>query len=223
MTLTAQIARGFRDPTLSDRFYRGPIGRGFVEGNPGLEPETSVQADLIARYATGRLRLSAAVYHYRITDLIERYVVGSTSFFFRNRGEAQLRGSEAEAQVDLARGFAVEATAQTSRGRDATDGTPIDDIAPGAVSATLRYAAAARLSAFLRVAAVASHADAGPSEVATPAYQMADAGASWRMRRHLEIRGVARNLLNARFYSSAGPRWVYGPGRHGSLTIVVRY
>ena len=223
MTLTAQIARGFRDPTLSDRFYRGPIGRGFVEGNPGLRPETSVQADLVARYATGRLRLSAAVYHYRITDLIERYVVGGTSFFFRNRGEARLRGGEAEAQVDLARGFAVEATAQTSRGRDATDGTPIDDIAPGAVSATLRYAAAARLSAYLRVAAVASHADAGPGEVATPAYRMADAGTTWRMRRHLEIRGVARNLLNARFYSSAGPRWVYGPGRHGSLTIVVRY
>ncbi len=28
MTFTAQVARGFRDPTLSDRFYRGPTGRG---------------------------------------------------------------------------------------------------------------------------------------------------------------------------------------------------
>jgi outer membrane receptor protein involved in Fe transport len=223
MTLTAQIARGFRDPTLSDRFYRGPIGRGFVEGNPDLKPETSVQFDLVARYATGRLRLSGAAYHYRITDLVERYVVGSTSFFFRNRGEARLRGGEAEAQVDLARGFAVEATAQTSGGRDATDGTPIDDIAPGAVSATLRYAATGRMSTYLRLAAVAPHADAGPSEVATPAYTMADAGSSWRVRRHFEIRAVARNLLNARSYSSAGPRWVYAPGRHGSVTIVLSY
>jgi outer membrane receptor protein involved in Fe transport len=223
MTLTAQIARGFRDPTLSDRFYRGPIGRGFVEGNPNLKPESSVQVDLVGRYATGRLRLSGAVYHYRITDLIERYVVGSTSFFFRNRGEARLRGGEAEAQIDLARGFAVEATAQNSHGRDAADGTPIDDIAPGAVSATLRYGTAGQPSAYLRVAAVASRADAGPSEVATPAYKMADAGTSWRLRRHLEIRGVARNLLNARYHSSAGPRWVYGPGRQGSVTIVLRY
>ena len=223
MTLTAQIARGFRDPTLSDRFYRGPVGRGFVEGNPNLTPETSLQFDLLARYTTGRLRLSGAVYDYRIADLLERYVVGSTNFFFRNRGEAQLRGVEAEAQIDLVRGFAVEGTAQTSRGRDAIDGTPIDDIAPGAVSATLRYAAARRLSTYLRLAAVAAHADAGPSEVATPAYRLADAGASWRVRRRLEIRGVGRNLLNARYYSSAGPRWVYGPGRHGSVTMVVRY
>lgn len=223
MTLTAQIARGFRDPTLSDRFYRGPIGRGFVEGNPNLKPETSVQFDLVARYATGRLRLSGAAYHYRVAALIERYVVGSTSFFFRNRGEARLRGVEAEAQVDLARGFAVEATAQTSDGRDATDGVPIDDIAPAAVSGILRYAATGRMSTYLRVAAFGRHSQAGPSEVATPAYRIADAGTSWRVRRHLEIRGVARNLLNARYYSSAGPRWVYGPGRHGSVTLVLSY
>jgi iron complex outermembrane receptor protein len=223
MTLTAQVARGFRDPTLSDRFYRGPVGRGFVEGNPTLEPETSVQFDLVARYATGRLRLSGAVYDYRITSLIERYVVGSSNFFFRNRGEARLRGGEAEAQIDLARGFGVEGTAQASHGRDATDGTPTDDIAPGAVSATLRYSATGRLSMYLRAAAVAAHSEAGPSEVATPAYRMADAGATWRVRRHLEIRGVGRNLLNTRYYSSAGPRWVYGPGRHGSVTIVVKY
>jgi outer membrane receptor protein involved in Fe transport len=223
MTLTAQIARGFRDPTLSDRFYHGPVGRGFVEGNPNLKPETSMQFDLVARYLPRRLRLSGAVYEYRITDLLERYVVGTTNFFFRNRGEARLRGGEAEAQIDLVHGFAVEGTAQTSAGRDATDGTPTDDIAPRAVSATVRYAATGRLNMYLRLAAVAARSDAGPSEVATPAYKMADAGTSWRVRRNLEIRGVGRNLLNARFYSSAGPRWVYGPGRHGSVTIVVRY
>ena len=43
--MTAQVARGFRDPILSDRFYRGPVGRGFIEGNPDLKPETSLQFD----------------------------------------------------------------------------------------------------------------------------------------------------------------------------------
>lgn len=41
LALTAQVARGFRDPVLSDRYYRGPVGRGFVEGNPDLRPETT--------------------------------------------------------------------------------------------------------------------------------------------------------------------------------------
>ena len=48
--VTAQAARGFRDPTLTERFSRGPVGRGFLEGNPALEPETSVQFDVTARY-----------------------------------------------------------------------------------------------------------------------------------------------------------------------------
>jgi outer membrane receptor protein involved in Fe transport len=45
-SVTAQVSRGFRDPTLSDRFFRGPVGRGIVEGNPALEPETSLQLDV---------------------------------------------------------------------------------------------------------------------------------------------------------------------------------
>ena len=34
LTLTTQVSRGFRDPVLSDRYFRGPSGRGFITGNP---------------------------------------------------------------------------------------------------------------------------------------------------------------------------------------------
>ncbi len=49
VAVTAQVSRGFRDPTLSDRYFRGPSGRGFITGNPDLDPETSLQFDLTAR------------------------------------------------------------------------------------------------------------------------------------------------------------------------------
>ena len=48
----------------------------------------------------------------------------------------------------------------------------------------------------------------------------ASAGGS---RAHLELRGAIRNLLNDAYQSSAGPRWVLAPGRHGSVTIVVAF
>ena len=223
LTLTGQIARGFRDPILSDRFYRGPVGRGFVEGNPDLEPETSLQFDLTARYAAGPIRLAAAGYHYRITDLVERYAETPTLFRFRNRGHAELQGVEVEAQSTLPRGFALAATAETSRGRDADDGTPLDDVAPAAVSVTVRYTAGARVASYFRIKAVGSHDAAGPSEVPTQPYTLADAGVGWRVTPHLELHGVMRNLLNEAYQSSAGPRWVWAPGRHGSLTVVVAF
>ncbi|HUU34491.1 MAG TPA: TonB-dependent receptor, partial [Vicinamibacterales bacterium] len=62
VTLTAQAARGFRDPVLSDRYFRGPSGRGFITGNPDLDPESSLQFDAGARYTSRRVRLAAYAY-----------------------------------------------------------------------------------------------------------------------------------------------------------------
>ena len=55
-TLTAQASRGFRDPVLSDRYFRGPSGRGFITGNPDLDPEQSLQFDAGVRYTARRVR-----------------------------------------------------------------------------------------------------------------------------------------------------------------------
>jgi len=188
-----------------------------------LRPETSLQFDLTARYAAGPIRLAAAGYHYRITDLIERYAVRETLFFFRNRGRGELRGVEIEAQATPPRGFALDATAEASRGRDAVDGTPLDDVAPAAGSVTFRHAVNARVASYVRIKTVGSHSAAGPSEVPTRRHTIADAGVSWNVARHLALRGTMRNLLNQAYQSSAGPRWVWAPGRQGSVTIVVTY
>ena len=222
LAVTGQVSRGFREPMLLDRFYRGPVGRGFIEGNPDLEPETSIQFDLAARYDTGRLLFSGAFYDYRISNLIERYQSGPNSFLFRNRGTARIRGTELEARAGLPRAFAVSLTAQSSRGRDDDDGTPIDDVPPASIGVVMRHGLPA-VSSYVRVTAFASHDAAGPSEVPTPGYWLVDAGAAWQLTRHLQIVGTARNLVNDSYYSSAGPRWVYAPGRRGSVTVVVRF
>lgn len=95
LSATAQIARGFRDPVLSDRYFRGPTGRGFITGNPDLAPESSLQLDGALRFSSGRWRLALYGYQYRIDDLVERYQTDGDTFFFRNRGRARIRGAEA--------------------------------------------------------------------------------------------------------------------------------
>ena len=99
---------------------------------------------------------SGAFYHYRISNLIERYQSGPNSFLFRNRSTARIRGMELEARATLPRSFALSVTAQSSRGRDDQDGTPIDDIAPASIGVVLRHRARA-VGSYVRVTAFAAH------------------------------------------------------------------
>ncbi|MEZ5317482.1 MAG: TonB-dependent receptor [Vicinamibacterales bacterium] len=222
-TLTAQVSRGFRDPTISDRFFRGPSGRGFITGNPDLDPETSLQIDLGARYSTSTLRVGAYYYHYRITNLVERYEPEPDFFFFRNRGRARVQGVEFEVQAELGGGYALEGALQVGRGVVPEDGTALDDISPDTGSVVLRKAWSNRVSAFARLAIYAEDDRPGPGEIVAPGHTNLDLGASWFVTPRVELRGAVRNLLNDEYYGSPDRRFVFAPGRNAYVTIAVKF
>jgi outer membrane receptor protein involved in Fe transport len=220
---TVQLARGFRDPVLSDRYFRGPSGRGFITGNPELDPETSLQLDLGLRYTSSRVRAATYFYHYRIDDLIERYEAQTDFFFFRNRGRAQLRGFEVEAQASLGWNTTLESAFQIARGRALDDDTYLDDIAPETLSIQLRKAFSLR-NAFvqLRTAWYADDNRPGPTEIAVPGYTLVDAAGGLSVADYLELRLSARNLLNELYTASQDARTVPAPGRSVALSAVFR-
>jgi hemoglobin/transferrin/lactoferrin receptor protein len=223
LSVTAQVARGFRDPVLSDRYFRGPSGRGFITGNPDLEPETSLQFDFATRYTIARTQLAAYVYQYRITDLVERYTTQTDFFFFRNRGRARLRGVELEARSDLGRGYSIQVGSQFARGRALDDHANLDDVSPATLSVVGRKELMARGYAQARVAWHGEDKRPGPSEIAAPGATLVDLGGGWRIARQLELRGYARNLLDKTYYASPDPRFVLAPGRSASLTAVLQF
>jgi hemoglobin/transferrin/lactoferrin receptor protein len=222
-SVTGQISRGFRDPVLSDRYFRGPSGRGFITGNPDLEPETSVQFDLATRYTTGRTQLAVYFYQYRMNDLVERYTTAPDFFFFRNRGRARMRGVEVETRSELGRGYTVEIGAQVARGRALDDSTNLDDISPDSFSVLGRKQFGDRAYAQARLAVYAKDERPGPSEVNAPGATLLDLGGGWRFVPKLELRGLLRNLLDDEYYASPDPRFVLAPGRSFSLTAVVQF
>lgn len=223
LSATVQVARGFRDPTLSDRFYRGPTGRGFLTGNPALDPETSRQVDVALRYAAGRYRLAAFYYHYRIQDLIERYEAGTDFFFFRNQGRARIRGVELEAQAQLGPALTLELAAQASEGTALDGSTFLDGIAPVTVSAQVRRQFGWRAFAQVRAAVFAADNRPGPTERVVPGYTLVDLSAGYAVTKALEVRGLARNLLNQEYFASQDVRAVLAPGRSASVVAAVRF
>lgn len=206
---TLQVARGFREPMLSDRYFRGVSGRGFVTGNPGLDPERSLQFDAAMRWTGSRTRAAFFAYEYRITDLVERYRSG-TDFFFRNRGEAEIRGLEAEISADLARDLELQAGAAVARGE--AGGAALDDISPPALHLSLRWAAE-RASAFATASAFARDGRPGPVEVERPGYVTLDLGAGWRLSPRFELRLAVRNVTDTHRFGSADENAAYAPGR----------
>lgn len=217
-TLTLQAALGFRSPLLSDRFYRGISGRGFITGNPELEPEISTQYDLAVRWGVEPVAVAVYGFSYRINDLIERYRSGQ-DFFFRNRGEAEIRGAELEISVALGGRHELAAGAQVLRGEVREDGTPTDGIPPRGVFLTYRHEPDAGLSWMVRAAANARDERPGPTEKVVPGYAVLDAAMGYRFSPALEIQLLGRNLTDRAYPGSADEAAALAPGRSAQLML----
>ncbi len=214
LTATVQVARGYREPVLSDRYFRGISGRGFITGNPELDPERTTQFDGGMRWTRGGSRVALFVYDYRISNLVERYR-NNRDFFFRNQGEAEIRGVEAEFSTRLRNRLELQLGAAVAGG-ETRDGASLDDIAPPTLHTSLRWAAP-RASAFVTASAYARDDEPGPVEVERAGYVSVDAGAGWRVSPWFEVRVVVRNLANAQHFGSADAASAFAAGR--SVTV----
>lgn len=223
ITLTGQVSSGFRDPTVSDRYYRGPTGRGFITGNPDLDPERSLQVDLGLRYTASRVRAGVFGYQYRITDLIERYMTATDFYFFRNRGRARIRGIEFEVQATLGGEVTLESTAMYCRGRALDDGTALDDIPPAALTLALRRPITRRGFAQVRAAFFGLDERPGPTEVRMPGYTLLDVLGGVTLTKWLDVNLSVRNLLDRTYPVSPDSRAVAAPGTNALLTITARF
>jgi outer membrane receptor protein involved in Fe transport len=221
LTVSGQVSRGFRTPTLSDRYYRGVTGRGFVTGNPDLQPERSLQYDVAIR-RPGRVRLSLYLYRYEIRNLIERYRDGG-DFFFRNRGRARLKGVELEAQADLVRGLSAELGLQAAEGRALDDGAPLSDVPAEGLTFTLSRSFGDAGGIWARVLVRARRDDPGPVERVVRGYAVLDLGGVWRVSEGVEARLLAGNLLDETYLGSPDELAVPAPGRHLVVTVSARF
>ena len=220
---TAQVARGFRDPTLSDRYFRGPTGRGFITGNPDLEPETSLQLDGALRYVAGRWRAAVYAYHYRIDDLVERYQTETDFFFFRNRGRARIDGVEAELQATPA--LAARAGADAPTPSTARRSTTTRRSTPSRCRPSPRACAATsdRGYVWVRTGLYGRLDDPGPTEQERPGYGLLDAGVGVRLWRQVELDLLGRNLLDKAYLVSPDARATLAPGLTLIATASIRF
>ena len=228
---TLQAALGFRDPTLSDRYFVGISGRGTAIGNPDLDAETSEQYDFAVRGTAGPARLAGYAYLYRIKDLIERYrddanpagaAFPAPRFYFRNRGEGEITGLELEASFVLTRTLNAGLGAAVVRGEILDDGSTPNDIPAD----RLTFSLVQRLPRFWwRATGVAERRkeDIGPTEAVTPGVVTLEASVGFALSRNIELRLHGWNLTDASYPAAPDAVSELAPGRSFALVVAGRF
>ena len=220
-TTTLQIASGYREPSLSDRYFRGVSGRGFVVGNPDLEPERSIQLDGALRWEGRRATVAIFAYHYMIRDLVERYRA-TNDFRFRNRGAAIIEGTELEGTFRLPASLLLQIGGTIARGEDRDTGESLDDIAAPNMNLSLRWTGS-RWSAWGAAAWWAADGRPGPVETSREAGTSLDLGAGWRISDRVELMTIVRNAADSSYFDSADAASALAPGRSVSLGVNTRF
>ncbi len=105
LALRAAWSQGFRAPTIQEKFLISSMGGGTEIGNPDLDPETSDNFELGARYSGKRLNVDAAAFLSLADNYITTKDIGNDQYQYFNVGKATSFGIELSASYDLPCGF----------------------------------------------------------------------------------------------------------------------
>ena len=97
LAVRASWAQGFRVPNLTEKYIGTVMGQssGTTWGNPGLNPETSNNFEVGARYNHGDLNLDLAFFYSLADDYIAKLpIAGTGDYRYANVAEAKTFGSE---------------------------------------------------------------------------------------------------------------------------------
>ncbi|MGZ5439594.1 MAG: TonB-dependent receptor [Candidatus Aminicenantales bacterium] len=212
LTAFVNVSRAYRLASINERFYTGISGRGFIIGQPGLQPESSFNLDGGLRLPGKRYFFGLYAFRYLIDDMIERFRLDPTTYTYGNIERGLLRGFEFEAEAFVLSGWKVFGNFAVIRGKSLATGDPLNDVAPFRVFTGTRYWKG-RISAELNATFSAAKSDPGPAEIAVASSVLVNlkAGYVWR---GLDFFVMLANVFNTAYIARADPDAMFEPGRN---------
>jgi outer membrane receptor protein involved in Fe transport len=214
------LSRAYRVPSLSELFYSGITGRGMIISQPGLKPETSLNLDGGLKLYLTRLYAGLYLFHYRINNLIERYLTSPRIYTYGNVDRGQISGYEIEVEWYPRPGWKIFGNYFSFRGQSHITGDPLNDIPPS----RLFIGSKLWLGRFifeLNSTLQEKKENPGPAEIAIPSYEVFSFEAGYFIGSAIRIHLIVSNFTNRSFLARPDPDAVFEPGR--SLLIGFRY
>ncbi len=199
--LVANAGTGLRFPSLSERFFTGTTGRGFVTGNPTLDPERSLNVDTGLRWYGRKLFVSGYLFRNEIDDYIERIEVAPDRLTFVNLTAGTIEGVELEGFYQLDSEWGVGFGGHSIEGRDKL-GTPLADVPADSVFVTGRWSRG-KWRWDGRLENRSSKSDFGSGEKPIPSVNLLSSSVSYALADDLTVAVSARNLFDEEYFNSA--------------------
>lgn len=215
--LVANIARGFRAPNIFDMGTLGERpGNRFNIPNPALDSEHVTQFDAGVRHQTNRSRTELIFYQLNYKDRITSVLTGMQTpdgrdiVQSRNLAEADIRGVEAAAELELSDNMALDAMLNYSYGEEKDGGSaavPADRIPPLNGRLGLRYVPNEDLTIEPFIVFADSQTRLSPRDVrdvridptGTSGWVTANIRASWQADERWRLSAAFENLFDEQY------------------------
>lgn len=186
-SLLASYGSAFKAPTFNDLYWPGA-------GNPDLQPETSINAELGARYQDDGLQLAFNVFENRIDDLIAWAPDASGSWLPSNVAKAKILGAEAELSAVLDE-WQLSANATWLDAEDDATGKALPHRASQLLNADVSRQWGGVTLGLALEARGKRYADAS-NTVALSGYGLLNARLSWQLTPEMVLEANVKNLLD---------------------------
>jgi outer membrane receptor protein involved in Fe transport len=201
--------RAFKAPTLRDLYRSNQTGTSVTLGNPYLEPETLIGAEVGFEWANERAHLEANVYRSDVEGLQSRaQVPGQPSNVSRNLnlGKSRSQGIEAMADVRLSQhlamnlGYTYADSVIVEDPSPALRGKLVPEVVPHIGSIGLRFNARDETTVNVRYRVLSRSFGEAQNLAASPAHRVLDLSASRPMRAWLDVYATLENALDESYY-----------------------
>ncbi|MEW6983388.1 TonB-dependent receptor plug domain-containing protein [Colwelliaceae bacterium 6471] len=93
-SLSALISQGFRFPSLTELYFNGTTGRGYLIGNTELKPEKSLNYEVSALWEYAAHSFDLSVYRNEVSDYIESIDIDEETRSYLNLTHGVIKGIE---------------------------------------------------------------------------------------------------------------------------------
>lgn len=226
--LTQQIvafvnfSRAYRVPSLSEMFYTGITGRGFVIGEPNLKPESSLNLDLGLKLICKRYFAGLYLFHYRIEDMIERYRSSDQTYTYGNIERGQIQGLELEMEYFPIPGWKIFGNFYSFKGLSQLTNDPLNDIPASRLFLGTRVWQGhfwGEINASLQK----RKTNPGPAEISIPEYGIVNFQAGFFLNSTLKLYFSVSNLLDRTYVARPDPEAMEAPGRNFTLGLTYSF